>query len=159
MKVYIKVNFIGVKHVIDHLTTTELTNYLSYILKFESRDLLNYWASINANKKQIHMLRKWLLEKSSDAWAMSEFMEWWIRTYPRNELSLEGFDYDDNSIYMVHIPNCFYTEESKTIRCDIIGFEKFLKGQIKLDNLSTIALNQTENYQKIITKLKELEDK
>lgn len=150
MWVTIKIKYKGVKSIIDNLSSNQLTNCLSNILWGE---LKKYWTSIIPNYKQEAVMREWLRDWASNMYGMYDLVDWWLKSYNRDDLELRGGDYEDISFYQIKIDNGVKEE----ITCDIEGFDQFLKGNLTTQTLYSINIETDTNQQELIQTLKKLE--
>lgn len=155
MTVIINIDYIGVKSIIDNLDSKKLTDCLLDICwrTAYSDELKNYWTSITPNYKQEAVIRDWICDYNKQYYEMYYFVEWWLKSYHRNDLELKGGDWEDMSYYEVEIDNCIY----KRIITDIEGFDKFLKNIVTTETIDSIEIKEDKNYQELIQTLKKLE--
>lgn len=155
MWVTIKIKYKGVKSIIDNLDSKKLTNCLLHICwcSAYSDELKNYWTSITPNYKQEAVIRDWIRDYNNQYYEMYYFVEWWLKSFNRDDLKLVGGDWEDMSYYEVEIDNRI----DKRIITDIEGFDNFLKNIVTTETIDSIKIKEDKNYQELIQTLKKLE--
>lgn len=155
MTVIIKIDYVGVKSIIDNLKSQELTKCLLRICwcSSNSDELKNYWTSITPNYKQYNLIRQWLLDYNKQYYEMYYFVEDWLNSHKSDNWKLNGGDWEDMSYYEVQIDNGL----DKKIITNIVGFDKYLKNIVTAETIHTIEIKEDENYQGLINSLKKLE--
>ena len=155
MKVKIKIDYVGFKHIIDNLDNKGLTYHLLKICWENSNALRNYWLQTTPNYKQYELIRKWLLDYNKQYYEMYYFVEDWLTLHKRDNWKLNGGGWEDMSYYEVEINNGL----DKKIVTDLEGFDKFIKNIVDTETIYTIELKEDKNNEGLIKHLKELEDK
>lgn len=153
MTVIIKIDYVGVKSIIDNLSSQELTQCLLSICWENSNELRNYWLSITPNYKQYEVIRQWLLNYNKQYYEMYFFVEDWLKSFKRDDWKLNGGGWEDMSYYEVQIDN----GNNERIITDIEGFDQFLKGNLTTETLYSINIKEDKNHQELIQTLKKLE--
>lgn len=155
MTVIIRIDYVGVKSIIDNLSSQKLTDCLLHICccSSNSDELKNYWTSITPNYKQEAVIRDWIRDYNKRYYEMYYFVEWWLKSYNRDDLELKGGDWEDMSYYEIQIDN----GNNERIITDIEGFDQFLKGNLTTETLYSINIKEDKNHQELIQTLKKLE--
>lgn len=155
MNVIIRIDYVGVKSIIDNLKSQELTKCLLSICwcSSNSDELKNYWTSITPNYKQYELIRKWILDYNKQYYEMYYFVEDWLQSHKSDNWELIGGDWEDMSYYEVRIDD----GSNKKIVTNIEGFDKYLKNIVTTETIHTIEIKTDENYQGLINSLKKLE--
>lgn len=155
MFVRIRIDYVGVKHIIDNLDNQKLTECLLNICWENSNELRNYWLSITPNYKQYEVIRQWLRDYNKQYYEMYYFVEDWLKSFKRDDWKLNGGGWEDMSYYEVQIDN----SNNEKVTTNIEGFDKFIKNIVRTETIHTIELKEDKNNEGLIKLLKELGDK